>query len=312
MGWLGGKLAIADGSAQNIEQGIVSRWRKEDRHRLGPSGERCGIQRRIRQVNRPRGNGGEKMRKLMGKVAIITGGGQGVGLGIARAFADEGASIVLSGRTLDKLQAAVADLEARGAKIAVLSGDVRSRDDAFATVKLAVDTFGGLDVLVNNAQIMYQNVALEDNTTAQLDETIQSGLYGSIWHMQAALPHFKARGGGSVINLGSRQGTYGAAGYTAYAAAKEAIRGLSRAAAREWGQHNIRINVLNPSAITEAAQGWLDAYPEEAAKNLETVALRRWGRAKEDIGPVAVFLASDDSSYLTGQTLSVEGGMVMP
>ena len=252
------------------------------------------------------------MGRLDGKVAVITGGGQGVGFGIAQAFAEEGASLVLSGRVLEKLQRAAAELEALGARVAAIRGDVRSRDDAFATIALAVETFGGIDVLVNNAQISYQNVPLEQNTAEILDESLQSGLYGSIWHMQAALPHFKARGGGSIINLGSRQGTFGAPGFTAYAATKEAIRGLSRAAAREWGEHKIRVNVLNPSAMSENAQRWADTYPEQAEEYLKTVALRRWGRAKEDIGRVAVFLASDDSAYLTGQTLSVEGGMVMP
>ncbi|KHK89183.1 SDR family NAD(P)-dependent oxidoreductase [Novosphingobium malaysiense] len=251
------------------------------------------------------------MGKLKGKVAIITGGGQGVGLGIAQAFADQGASLVLTGRSRDKLERVVPDLEARGGKVAVNAADVRSREDAFATVKLAVDTFGGLDVLVNNAQISHQGVALEDNTVEVLDESVQSGLYGSIWHMQAALPHFKARGAGSVINMASYQGTHGAAYFTAYAATKEAIRGLTRAAAREWGPYGIRINNINPSAITEAAERWLEDFPEQAAENLKTVALGRWGNAYEDIGPVAVFLASEDSAYMTGQTLAVEGGMMM-
>jgi NAD(P)-dependent dehydrogenase (short-subunit alcohol dehydrogenase family) len=249
--------------------------------------------------------------RLSGKVAVITGGGQGVGLGIAQAFADQGAALVLSGRVPEKLEKVRPDLEARGAKVATIKADVRNRDDAFATVRLAVETFGGLDILVNNAQIVHQGVALMDNTQTVLDDTIQSGLYGSIWHMQAAFPHMQARGGGSIINLGSRQGTYGEAGWTAYAANKEGIRGLTRSAAREWGPHNIRVNVLNPSAITEGAEQWLKDFPEEAARNLSTVALNRWGKAYEDIGPVAVFLASDDSAYVTGQTLNVEGGMVM-
>jgi NAD(P)-dependent dehydrogenase (short-subunit alcohol dehydrogenase family) len=249
--------------------------------------------------------------RLSGKVAVITGGGQGVGLGIAQAFADEGASMVLSGRVPEKLQGVVKDLEARGAKVATIKADVRNRDDAFATVKMAIDTFGGLDVLVNNAQITHQGVPVEDNTAQILDETIQSGLYGSIWHMQAALPHFQARGGGSIINMGSYQGTHGAPFFSAYAATKEAVRGLTRSAAREWGHHNIRINVINPSAITDAAAQWLVDFPEQAAENLKSVALCRWGKAYEDIGPVAVFLASDDSAYMTGQTFNVEGGMIM-
>lgn len=249
--------------------------------------------------------------RLAGKVAIITGGGQGVGLGIAQAYADEGCNLVLSGRNPEKLEKVRPDLEKRGAKVATIKADVRNRDDAFVTVKLAVDTFGGLDVLVNNAQIVHPGVALADNTREVLDDTIQSGLYGSIWHMQAAFPHLQARGGGSIINLGSRQGTYGEGGWTAYAATKEAVRGLTRSSAREWGVHNIRVNVLNPSAITEGAEQWLKDFPEEAARNLASVALARWGKAYEDIGPVAVFLASDDSSYMTGQTFNVEGGMVM-
>lgn len=251
------------------------------------------------------------MGRLEGKVAVITGGGQGVGLGIAQAFADEGASMVLSGRNLDKLEKVIPDLQKRGGKVAVTQANVRSRDDAFRTVQLAVDTFGGLDVIVNNAQMSHMGVAVEDNTQEVLDDTIQSGLYGSIWHMQAAFPHFKKRGGGSIINMGSYQGTYGAPHFSAYAATKEGLRGLTRSAAREWGGHNIRINMLNPSAITESAEQWLVDFPEQAAENLKSVALQRWGRAYEDIGPVAVFLASDDSHYVTGQTLNVEGGMTM-
>lgn len=250
--------------------------------------------------------------RLAGKVAVITGGGQGVGLGIAQAYADQGAALVLSGRVPEKLQGVVADLEARGARVATIKSDVRNRDDAFATVQLAVDSFGGVDILVNNAQMFGQHTSLEETTAEMLDETIQSGLYGSLWHMQAALPHFKARGGGSIINMGSRQGAHGEPFYGAYGATKEAIRGLTRVAAREWGVHNVRVNVINPSAITEGAAEWLEKYPEEAARNLSLVALRRWGKANPDIAGVAVFLASDDSAYMTGHTFMVEGGMLMP
>lgn len=249
--------------------------------------------------------------RLAGKVAIITGGGQGVGLGIAQAYAEEGAAMVMSGRNPEKLERAAEGLRQAGAVVATIAGDVRSRDDAFATVQLAVDRFGGVDVLVNNAQISHQGVALEANTVEVLDESLQSGLYGSIWHMQACLPHFQARGCGSVINMGSYQGMHGAAYFTAYAATKEALRGLTRAAAREWGPYNIRVNVIAPSAITPAAEDWLRDFPEQAAENLKAVALGRWGTAYEDIAPLAVFLASDESRYMTGQTLCAEGGMTM-
>ncbi|MDO7833438.1 SDR family oxidoreductase [Sphingobium sp. HBC34] len=251
------------------------------------------------------------MGRLHGKVAIITGGGQGVGLGIAQAFAAEGASLVLSGRTIGKLENVIPDLEARGAQVAVIAADARSRADADKVVAFAVSTFGGVDILVNNAQSSTAGVMLSDSDDDLIAETVESGLYGSIYHMQAVRPHMAARGGGSIINFGSRQGIVAPPGYAIYGATKEAIRGLSRTAAREWGPDNIRVNVINPSAITPVAQKWLADFPEEAARNLSEVSLQRWGDAETDIGPVALFLASQDSRYVTGQTINVDGGMVM-
>ncbi|MGE5722135.1 MAG: SDR family NAD(P)-dependent oxidoreductase [Sphingomonadales bacterium] len=251
------------------------------------------------------------MGRLNGKVAIITGGGQGVGLGIAQVYASEGASLVLSGRTLAKLERVVGELEARGGKVAVIAADARLRSDADKVVAFAVKKFGGVDILVNNAQSASAGVMLCDYTDDLIAETVESGLYGSIYHMQAVRPHMAARGGGSIINFGSRQGIIAPPGWSVYAAAKEAIRGLSRGAAREWGVDNIRVNVINPSAVTPVAEKFFADFPEEAAKNLTEVSLRRWGDAETDIGPVALFLASDDSRYVTGQTINVDGGMVM-
>lgn len=250
------------------------------------------------------------MGKLSGKTALITGGGQGVGLGIAQCFASEGASLVLTGRTEVKLRGVVADLESRGASVEVCVCDARSRADAERAVALAVERFGAVDILVNNAQSSVTGQPFESSLDETIGMTVESGLYGTIYHMQAVLPHMKERGG-SIINLGSRQGMFGAPGFSIYAATKEAIRGLSRATARELGSLNIRVNVICPSALSPAAQQWLVDFPEEAAKNLQEVSLRRWGEAERDIGPVAVFLASDDSRYVTGQTINVDGGMVM-
>src|SRR3984893_1212284 len=203
------------------------------------------------------------MKRLAGKVAIITGAGQGVGLGIAQAYADGGASLVISGRDANKLQTAAAELTARGAKVLTVPGDVRKRVSANATVEAAVREFGKIDILVNNAQSSVPGTPLEQIDDATISMTIESGLLGTLYHMQAAFAHMNERGG-SLINFGSRQGVYGGVGFGIYAATKEAIRGLSRTAAREWGKHKIRVNVVCPAALSPAAVKYLARHPKEA------------------------------------------------
>jgi NAD(P)-dependent dehydrogenase (short-subunit alcohol dehydrogenase family) len=247
---------------------------------------------------------------LSTKVALITGGGQGVGFGIATAFAGAGARLAITGRDEQKLERAAAQLRQLGAEVLTIPGDVRQRASAAASVAKTVERFGQLDVLVNNAQSSVPGTPLEeiDDTTIAL--TLESGLLGTMYHMQAAFPHMKGRGG-SIINFGSRTGTAGEAGFGIYAATKEGIRGLSRVAAREWGPHNIRINVICPAALSEAAKKFLAENPEQEKYYVNMIPLRRLGDPTRDIGPVAVFLASDEARYVTGQTLNVEGGMTM-
>lgn len=250
------------------------------------------------------------MGKLTGKVALITGGGQGVGLGIARAFAAAGASIVITGRTEAKLQGVVPELEELGGTVAICAGDTRKREDAERAVALAVERFGGLHVLVNNAQSSIPGKPLEQIDDEQIRMTVESGLYGTIQHMQAAFPHMQTSGG-SIINFGSREGIFGGIGFGIYAATKEAIRGVSRVAAREWGKHNIRVNVLCPAALSPVAIKYLAENPEQAEMYRKEISLGRFGDPEQDIGPAAVFLASDDSRYVTGQTINVDGGQMM-
>lgn len=250
------------------------------------------------------------MGRLSGKVAIITGGAQGVGLGIAGAFAREGAMLLLTGRTEAKLHAAIGELEAVGSKVATCVGDVSKRADAERAAAAALAAYGRIDILVNNAQNSVPGTALEDTTEDVLRLTVESGLYGTIQHMQAVFPHMRGHGG-SIINLGSREGIFGGMGFGAYAATKEGIRGVSRVAAREWGQHAIRVNVICPAALTPPAIHYLDSHPEEAAMYRREIALGRFGDPAQDIGPVAVFLASEDSRYVTGQTINADGGQMM-
>lgn len=248
--------------------------------------------------------------RLKGKVAIVTGGGQGVGLGIAHAFAREGAKLLITGRTPDKLEKAAADLRILGGEAAWIAGTAGVRADAEAAVAKATELFGGLDILVNNAQTSKPGISFEDTDDTLFALTIESGLYGTFQHIQAAIPHMKEHGG-SIINFGSYEGIHGGVGFAAYAATKEAIRGLSRTAARELGRYKIRVNVICPAALSPIAQQWVKDFPEEAEKVMKLVALGYLGDCAEDIGPAALFLASEDSRYVTGQTINVDGGQMM-
>ncbi len=248
--------------------------------------------------------------RLEGKTAIVTGGGQGIGEGIATLFAREGARVLITGRNADKLEKAAATIASQGGQAAWIVGTAGVRADAEAAAAKAAELYGRVDVLVNNAQTSRPGTSFEDHDDALFDLTIGSGLYGSFQHMQAVLPYMKENGG-SIINFGSREGIFGGLGFAAYAATKEAIRGLSRTAARELGKHGIRVNVICPAALSPIAADYLDSHPEEKAMYLKEIALGYFGDCEGDIGPVALFLASDDSRYITGQTINADGGQMM-
>jgi NAD(P)-dependent dehydrogenase (short-subunit alcohol dehydrogenase family) len=253
---------------------------------------------------------GTKMGRLAGKVAVITGAGQGVGLGIAEAYSAEGASVVITGRNAERLDAAVPQIESRGGKALAVPGDAARKESAERAVQAAVEAFGRLDILVNNAQARRSGVPLEEVTPDDMELALGSGPVATLYHMQAAFPHLKDRGG-SIINFGSKMGLMPIPGLSTYAAAKEAIRGLTRSAAREWGRYGIRVNVLNPASLGDAGKAFFSSRPEDFAKLKADLALGYFGEAETDIGGAAVFLASDASRYLTGQTLNVDGGQVM-
>jgi NAD(P)-dependent dehydrogenase (short-subunit alcohol dehydrogenase family) len=249
------------------------------------------------------------MGRLDGKVAVITGCSQGIGLAMAKAFAAEGASLVISARRGDVVEANAREIDPSGAKVIGVQADVARREDANRTIAAAADKFGRIDVLVNNAQATRQAL-VEDITDEAIALTLGSGLLGTLYHMQAAFPYLKQRGG-AVINFGTRQGIYGEPGDGIYGAGKEGIRALTRSAAREWGQFGIRVNVINPAAMSPSAARFFEENPERAQQYFDAIALRRFGDAAEDIAPIAVFLASEEGRYLTGQTLNADGGQIM-
>jgi NAD(P)-dependent dehydrogenase (short-subunit alcohol dehydrogenase family) len=187
---------------------------------------------------------------------------------------------------------------------------VRHRASAEDTVAATIEEFGRLDILVNNAQSSKPFTQLEDMSQEDIELTIESGLMGTLYHMLAALPHMKQRGG-SIVNVGSREGIMGSAGFGIYAATKEAIRGLSRSAAREWGRYNIRVNVICPAAVSPASEQFFADHPDMKDHYLNQIALGRLGDPATDIGSAVVFLASAESAYVTGQTINVDGGQVM-
>ncbi|MBR6769767.1 MAG: SDR family oxidoreductase [Lachnospiraceae bacterium] len=259
---------------------------------------------------------------LEGKTAIVTGAGRAllsdgrcgsIGYGIATAYAKEGANLVITGRNLQKLEDAKAELESLyQVKVLAIQADVSAGADNEAVVahvvKQTVDTFGGVDVLINVAQASASGVTLADHTTDQFNLAMYSGLYATFYYMQACYPYLK-ESKGSVINFASGAGLFGNYGQCAYAAAKEGIRGLTRVAATEWGKDGINVNIICPIAWTAQLENFEKAYPEAFKANVHMPPMGHYGDPETEIGRVCVQLASPDFKYLTGETLTLEGGM---
>jgi NAD(P)-dependent dehydrogenase (short-subunit alcohol dehydrogenase family) len=248
------------------------------------------------------------MGSLDGKIAIITGGGQGIGRGTALEMARAGASLVLSGRTLEKLNIVVAEIEALGARAVAVRADVNAADDLADVVQAALAAFGGIDILVNNAQESPLGRLLDVTDEAFL-RGFNSGPLATFRMMKLCYPHLKARGGGSIVNMCTSAAVrWDMSGYGAYGAVKNAIRVLSRAAACEWGQDNIRVNTVAPHALSPGLQGWMAAWPEEAAAFVKTIPLGRVGDCESDIGAAIVQLVGPGMVYLSGATIPLDGG----
>lgn len=248
--------------------------------------------------------------RLVGKVAIVTGAGQGIGEAIARAYALEGAKLIVTGRTLSKLEGVVGKIVSAGGTAIPLVAMAGDRVHAARTVDEAISRWGRVDVLVNNAHTFTNYLPIED---PKMEEHVlidmQSAFLGSLQLMQLCFPRMRDQGGGSIINMGSSYGLRCEPGFLAYASSKESIRALTKTAAKEWGKHKIRVNTILPSALTPKSIWYLkesNTYDSELAK----VAMGRFG-GPDDIAPAAIFLASDDSDYVTGQTVGVDGGSTM-
>lgn len=248
--------------------------------------------------------------RLENKVAIVTGAGQGIGEAIAVAYARAGAKLIITGRTMGKLEAVAQRIRAAGGEAVPLEALAGNREQSMKAVDEAQSRWGRIDVLVNNAHTFTNFLPLED---PRMEEHIlidmQSAFLGSLQLMQLCFPYMRDQGGGSVINMGSSYGIRCEPGFLAYASSKESIRTLTRTAAKEWGKHKIRVNTILPSALTPKSIGYLKeskTYDLELSK----VALGNFG-TPDDIAPTALYLASDESNFITGQTIGVDGGSTM-
>lgn len=249
---------------------------------------------------------------LQDKVALITGAGGGIGEGVAHCFAREGAAVVVAELNEQTGLAVTEALRASGARAIFVRTDISRKQDIGAAVKAAVDAFGGLDILVNNAFTPTPNVLLEEKTDEMLAQTLNTTVWASWWAMQQAFPHLRARGGGSIINFYSIDTEIGAWLHGDYNTAKSAVLGLTRSAAAEWGRYNIRVNAIAPTAMGATFFKLCEENPGFAEKSAALRPLGRCGEPQADIGPVVVFLASEMSRFMTGEALHVDGGLHLP
>lgn len=250
------------------------------------------------------------MGAMTGKTVIITGGGKGggIGYGISTAFAKEGANLVITGRNMKKLDNGKEELERLyGIRVLKQQADGGEEEQVAKVIENAVKEFGAIHVLINNAQNSASGVKLEDHTKKDFDKAIYSGLYAAFFYMKHAFPYLKETKG-SVINFASGAGLSGKPGQASYAAAKEGIRGLSRVAATEWGEYGINVNVICPLVMTKALEQWKEEYPAVYEQTIKGIPLGRFGEAEKDIGRTCLFLASDAASYISGETITMQGG----
>lgn len=246
------------------------------------------------------------MKELESKVAIITGAGQGVGQGIAFALADMGAKVVVCGRTLSKVEDTLATVRERGGDGLALQCDVNDRDSLEALVRRTVSDFGGINILVNNAQEVPLGSLLDVKDEA-FTSGFTSGPLATKRLMTLCHPHLV--GDGCIINLASMAGRrWDMSEYGAYGAVKEAIRCLTRAAACEWGKDNIRTNVILPHASSPGLKWWIENNPEESAAFIASIPMQRVGDCEKDIGRFVARLCTADCAYVNGQSIALDGG----
>jgi NAD(P)-dependent dehydrogenase (short-subunit alcohol dehydrogenase family) len=245
---------------------------------------------------------------LTGRVAVVTGGGSGIGRDTALLLAERGADVVVAGRRSEPLEEAADEIRKRGVRALAVPTDVRKPDACKAMIEATVAEFGRLDILINNAGGAHGHVGIARMDLAKWDRDVQLNLSAALYCSQAAYPHLKASKG-TIVNISSLAGVGGTQGVAAYSAAKAGLQMLTRVMSAEFGPSGIRVNCVAPGmTATEAAvRGWEKRAYDAAATAKDAFSLRRYGEMRE-VSQAIVFFASDAASYITGETLAVGGG----
>lgn len=252
------------------------------------------------------------MDDINGQVIILTGASRGIGKGLALHLAKEGAKLVVTGRKPERLAELSAELDALETPHIAQPLDQADREGALKLAERTVETFGRIDGLIANAQTFRSVTPLENVTPKDMDLLLDTGPKGVLWMMQAVFPAMRDQGWGRIVTMGSNAALLGAAGYGPYAAAKEAIRALTRVAAREWGKHGIIVNCVCPVSAAHRAPPADDLARRAIFEaTYKDIPLGRDGDIEEDIAPVITFLLSEGCRYMTGQTFMLDGGAIM-
>jgi NAD(P)-dependent dehydrogenase (short-subunit alcohol dehydrogenase family) len=245
---------------------------------------------------------------LTGRVALVTGGGTGIGRATALLLAERGADVAIAGRRLEKLEPTGEEIRKLGRRALCVPADVRQPDQVAAMIEGVIAEFGRLDILINNAGGAAVHMPLAKLDPERWDRDIDLNLNAAMYVSQAALPHLRATKG-NIVNISSMAGIHGTKGVAAYSAAKAGVQMLTRVSAAEWGHYGVRVNCVAPgmTATEKAREGWEKSGFDAAAVAKHAFALRRYGETRE-VAQMIVFFASDAASYITGQTVAVSGG----